>query len=93
MHRCLQRHDMAITPYAFISKQRTIEPERFTLEPIHQMPGRSSQNQHRLRRHEFERCPDNPMVACPGHLVVIMVEVVLLITSLSRARIRLRRLS
>ncbi len=33
------------------------------------------------------------MVACPGHLVVIMVEVVLLITSLSRARIRLRRLS
>ena len=28
-----------LTPYVFICKQRTIEPERFTLNPIHQMPG------------------------------------------------------
>ena len=27
------------TPFEFICKQRTIEPERFTLNPIHQMPG------------------------------------------------------
>ncbi len=28
-----------LTPYEFISKQWTIEPERFTLNPIQQMPG------------------------------------------------------
>ena len=28
-----------LTPYEFICKQWTIEPERFTLNPIHQMPG------------------------------------------------------
>jgi transposase InsO family protein len=28
-----------LTPYKFICKQWTIEPERFTLNPIHQMPG------------------------------------------------------
>ena len=28
-----------LTPYEFICKQSTIEPERFTLNPIHQMPG------------------------------------------------------
>jgi len=28
-----------LTPYAFICKQCIIEPERFTLNPIHQMPG------------------------------------------------------
>ena len=27
------------TPYEFICKQWTFEPERFTLNPIHQMPG------------------------------------------------------
>jgi len=31
-----------LTPYEFICKQRTIEPERFTLKPIHQMPGLNS---------------------------------------------------
>ncbi len=28
-----------LTPYEFICKQWTIEPERFTLHPIHQMSG------------------------------------------------------
>lgn len=28
-----------LTPYEFICKQWTIEPERFRLDPIHQMPG------------------------------------------------------
>ncbi len=28
-----------LTPYEFICKQWTSEPERFTLNPIHQMPG------------------------------------------------------
>jgi hypothetical protein len=28
-----------LTPYEFICKQWTIEPESFTLNPIHQMPG------------------------------------------------------
>ena len=28
-----------LTPYEFICKRWTIEPERFTLNPIHQMPG------------------------------------------------------
>ena len=28
-----------LTPYEFICKQWTIEPERFTANPIHQMPG------------------------------------------------------
>ena len=28
-----------LTPYEFICKQWTIEPKRFKLEPIHQMPG------------------------------------------------------
>jgi RNA polymerase sigma factor (sigma-70 family) len=28
-----------LTPYEFICKQWTIEPERFTLNPIHQIPG------------------------------------------------------
>lgn len=28
-----------LTPYEFICKQRTSEPDRFTLDPIHQMPG------------------------------------------------------
>jgi len=28
-----------LTPYEFICKQWTIEPERFTLNPIHQLPG------------------------------------------------------
>lgn len=28
-----------LTPHEFICKQWTIEPERFTLNPIHQMPG------------------------------------------------------
>jgi len=28
-----------LTPYEFICKQWTIEPERFNLDPIYQMPG------------------------------------------------------
>ena len=28
-----------LTPYEFICKRWTIEPERFILDPIHQMPG------------------------------------------------------
>ncbi|MGB3833567.1 MAG: IS481 family transposase, partial [Mesorhizobium sp.] len=28
-----------LTPYEFICKRWTIEPERFNLNPIHQMPG------------------------------------------------------
>ena len=28
-----------LTPYQFICKRWTSEPERFTLNPIHQMPG------------------------------------------------------
>ena len=28
-----------LTPYEYICKQWTIEPERFTIDPIHQMPG------------------------------------------------------
>ena len=28
-----------LTPYEFIRKRWTSEPERFTLDPIHQMPG------------------------------------------------------
>ncbi len=31
-----------LTPYEFICKQWAIEPERFTLNPIHQMPGLNS---------------------------------------------------
>ena len=31
-----------LTPYEFICKQWTIEPERFTINPIHQMPGLNS---------------------------------------------------
>ena len=33
-----------LTPYEFICKQWTIEPERFTLNPIHQMPGLNTLN-------------------------------------------------
>lgn len=29
----------ALTPYEFICKKWTSEPERFKLDPIHQMPG------------------------------------------------------
>ena len=29
-----------LTPYEFIRKQWTIEPEKFTVKTIHQMPGR-----------------------------------------------------
>lgn len=28
-----------LTPYEFICKRRQIEPDRFTLDPLHQMPG------------------------------------------------------
>jgi hypothetical protein len=28
-----------LTPYEFICKAWTTEPERFTIDPIHQMPG------------------------------------------------------
>jgi len=28
-----------LTPYEFIAKAWTIDPERFRLDPIHQMPG------------------------------------------------------
>ncbi|PJN93227.1 IS481 family transposase, partial [Amaricoccus sp. HAR-UPW-R2A-40] len=28
-----------LTPYEFIFKRWTIEPERFIVDPIHQMPG------------------------------------------------------
>ena len=28
-----------LTPYEFICKRQTIEPEKFRLNPIHQMPG------------------------------------------------------
>ena len=31
-----------LTPFEFICKQWTIEPERFTLNPIHEMPGLNS---------------------------------------------------
>lgn len=31
-----------LTPYEFICKRWTSEPERFTLDPIHQMPGLST---------------------------------------------------
>ena len=31
-----------LTPHEVICKQWTIEPERFTLNPIHQMPGLSA---------------------------------------------------
>ena len=31
-----------LTPYEFICKRWTIEPEKFFLEPIHQMPGLNS---------------------------------------------------
>jgi len=31
-----------LTLYEFIRKQRTTEPERFTVNPIHQMPGLNS---------------------------------------------------
>ena len=30
-----------LTPYAYICKIRTSEPERFILNPIHQLPGRN----------------------------------------------------
>lgn len=32
------------TPYEFICKRWTIEPERFNINPIHQMPGLNIQN-------------------------------------------------
>lgn len=32
-----------LTPYEFICKRWTIEPERFTPNPIHQMPGLNTQ--------------------------------------------------
>jgi hypothetical protein len=31
-----------LTPYEFICKRWTIEPEKFMLNPIHQMPGLNS---------------------------------------------------
>jgi transposase InsO family protein len=31
-----------LTPYEFICKRWTLEPERFTLDPLHQMPGLNS---------------------------------------------------
>ena len=31
-----------LTPYEFICKAWTLEPERFTLNPLHQMPGLNS---------------------------------------------------
>lgn len=34
--------DTTLTPYEFICKCWTSEPERFTLDPIHQMPGLNS---------------------------------------------------
>ena len=35
---------MGLTPYEFICKQWTIEPEGLTLNPIHRMPGLNSQS-------------------------------------------------
>ena len=31
-----------LTPYEFIGKRWTLEPERFRLDPLHQMPGRNN---------------------------------------------------
>ncbi|PJN93093.1 integrase, partial [Amaricoccus sp. HAR-UPW-R2A-40] len=31
-----------LTPYEFICKRWTIEPERFIVDPIHRMPGLNS---------------------------------------------------
>jgi hypothetical protein len=28
-----------LTPYEYIAKIRTLEPDRFIVDPIHQMPG------------------------------------------------------
>jgi len=36
-----------ITPYEYICKTRTSEPDRFILNPIHQMPGLNTQPQGR----------------------------------------------
>ena len=35
-------HDQLRTPYEYICKIRTSEPERFLLNPIHHMPGLKS---------------------------------------------------
>ena len=37
--RCHSCSESIKTPYEFICKCWTIEPERFILEPIHQIPG------------------------------------------------------
>ena len=38
-----------LTPYEFICKVWTSEPERFTINPLHQMPGLNTLHGHRAR--------------------------------------------
>jgi transposase InsO family protein len=38
-----------LTPYEFICKRRTLEPERFRLDPLHQMPGLNIKAEHVAR--------------------------------------------
>lgn len=38
----VRRRVAALTPYEFICKRWAIEPEKFSLDPIHQMPGLNS---------------------------------------------------
>src|SRR5215211_4622496 len=47
-----------LTPYEFICKRWTLEPERFTLNPLHQTPGPN--NPAGLRGRKAERCQYHP---------------------------------
>src|SRR3954451_1917733 len=47
-----------LTPYEFICKRWTLEPERFRLDPLHQMPGLNIR---------FDARADHPLAALAGH--------------------------
>src|SRR3954451_8079072 len=47
-----------LTPYEFICKQWTLEPERFRIDPLHQMPGLNTR---------FDARADHPLAAWAGH--------------------------
>ncbi len=53
-----------LTPHEFICKQRTIQPERFTLNPIHEIPG-SNTYAGRIRHREKVYDGQHPAIIVP----------------------------
>jgi hypothetical protein len=54
-----------LTPYEFICKCWTSEPKRFTIDPIHHMPGLNTCRDH--RQHHFRRKTPHCRHTMAGH--------------------------